>query len=344
MRAWYDLFSPGTERRQYHADMLKRIDKSLVRSGMFIEDLEGSWSDNPFSSRRFLLQGADDVAKLMRSNVSGVVINTTMGLDAADTAVKPRATSKPRRASPASPSLEERQKLAAQTILQSETIVAGLFNGVRSGDDVTVAQVTPVVKQISAMMKREPLILLNLTRLKSKDETTFVHSIAVSALMMQFARYLKLDETLVQELGIGGLLHDVGKMKVPDDVLTKEGRLTDGEFQLIRNHPQLGHAILSMQPDMPDIALDVCLNHHERMDGKGYPNGKTADQISLYTRICSICDVYEAITSARPYKQAWKHADAIAWMLDRQGHFDRALLREFVTSLEMTARGYAEVG
>jgi putative nucleotidyltransferase with HDIG domain len=326
--------------------MLKRIDKTLLRSGMFIEDLEGSWSDNPFSNRRFLLDGAENVEKLKRSNVSGIIINTSMGLDALDatsTGAPRQAARKPQQ--PASPALsfEERQKIAAQAILQSEAIVAGLFKDVRSGGEIKVAQVTPVVKQISGVMRREPLILLNLTRLKSKDETTFVHSIAVSALMVQFARYLKLDEKIVQVLGVGGLLHDVGKMKIPDDVLTKEGQLTDGEFQLIRNHPELGYAILSLQSDMPEIALDVCLNHHERLDGKGYPNGKAADQLSLYARICSICDVYEAITSVRPYKQPWKHADAIAWMLDRQGHFDRTLLREFVSSLEMTARNHAEV-
>jgi len=328
--------------------MLKRIEKGQVRPGMYIEDLEGAWAENPFSSRRFLLKGRDNVEKLMRSKVSGVVINTAMGLDVIGAPVPaaetPAARPQGRRRPPAMQRLspEDRQRLAAQTILQSEAVVESLFKDIRQGSDIKVEQVAPVVRQLAGVMQRDPVVLLNLTRLKSKDETTFRHSLGVSALMVQFARYLRLDETIVEHLGIGGLLHDVGKMKIPDDVLTKEGALTDGEFQLIRNHPQLGHAILSLQPDMPEIVLDVCLNHHERLDGQGYPNGLSGDALSLHARLCTICDVYEAITTVRPYKQAWKHADAIAWMLNRQGHFDRSLLREFVTCLEMVARNHAD--
>jgi putative nucleotidyltransferase with HDIG domain len=305
---------------------------------MFIEDLEGAWNDNPFATRRFLLETDEQLAALKRSKITGVIINTTMGIDVAATSAPVAKVRNAARARAASPSFDERKKVVSHMIAQSEAVVEDLFKDARAGASVTVAQARPVVEQISDTMRRDPRVFLSVSRLKSKDETTFLHSISVSALMAQFARYLKLDTETIELLGMCGLLHDIGKMNVPDDILSKEGKLTDSELQLMRNHPALGHAILSNGGDMPDVVLDVCLHHHERLDGKGYPNGLAGDEISLPVRISSICDVYEAITSTRPYKRAWKQSDAIAWMLERQGQFDRPLLREFIVNLELIAR------
>jgi putative nucleotidyltransferase with HDIG domain len=322
--------------------MLKRIEKSDARPGMFVEDLEGSWSDNPFSSRRFLLTTDEQLRKLRQSKISGIIINTALGIDVSGAPPSsPRAEATPAKAATPAPALAERVEIASRIIAQSETVVEGLFRSVRSGDAITIERTRPVVEQISQSMRRDPIVFLSVSRLKSKDETTFLHSIAVSALMVQFARYLKLDEDLVQILGISGLVHDIGKMSIPDDILCKEGKLTESEFRQMRDHPALGHAILSSQGNMPDIVLEICLNHHEQLDGKGYPNGLAGDDLSLPVRISTICDVYEAITSVRPYKKPWKQSDAFAWMLDRQGHFDRPLLREFIASLELMARNAA---
>lgn len=319
--------------------MLKRIEKSEIRPGMFVEDLEGSWNDNPFSSRRFLLETEEQLRKLKQSKISGIIINTALGIDVSGATASSSKTGQiPVKPAQAGATLAERAEIASQIIAQSETVVESLFKSVRSGGTITIEQARPVVEQISQSMRRDPVVFLSVSRLKSKDETTFLHSIAVSALMVQFARYLKLEENVVQLLGIAGLLHDIGKMSIPDDILCKEGRLTDEEFDLMRNHPALGHAILLGQGNMPDVVLEICLNHHEQPDGKGYPNGLAGDDLSLPVRISTICDVYEAITSVRPYKKAWKQSDAIAWMLGRQGHFDRPLLREFVASLELIAR------
>jgi HD-GYP domain-containing protein (c-di-GMP phosphodiesterase class II) len=322
--------------------MLKRIDKSEIRPGMFVEDLEGAWNDNPFSSRRFLLETSDQLRKLKQSKINAIIINTALGIDVSGAqASTPKTGSQASRAAPPAPQLAERVEIASQIIAQSETVVEELFRNVRSGGAITVEQAKPVVEQISQSMRSDPVVFLSVSRLKSKDETTFLHSIAVSALMVQFGRYLKLDEDLVQLLGISGLVHDIGKMSIPDDILCKEGKLTEGEFKQMRGHPALGHAILSSQGNMPEIVLEVCLNHHEQLDGKGYPNGLAGNELSLPVRISTICDVYEAVTSVRPYKKPWKQSDAFAWMLDRQGHFDRPLLREFIASLELMARNAA---
>jgi putative nucleotidyltransferase with HDIG domain len=312
--------------------MLKRIEKQYVQPGMFLEDLEGSWNDNPFQRRRFLLETDAQVVALLQSNIGAVVINTALGLDV------PAPTDIPVTRRGADFSTEERIQIAADFISKSEEVVAGLFQSVRGRGHISLEQVHPIVRRISNFIEHDPLVFLNVSRLKLKDETTFRHSIGVSALAMQFGRYIKLDDKTVQLLGVSGLLHDVGKMEIPNEILTKTGKLTEPELTLVQRHPVLGHKILSTHGDMPKMVLDVCLQHHERLDGKGYPNGLTGKQISLPVRICTICDVFEAITSVRPYKPAWSTADAIAWMLDRRGLFDRALVREFVACLELMAK------
>ena len=104
---------------------------------------------------------------------------------------------------------------------------------------------------------------------------------------------------------------------------------------LIRKHPEFGHEILLRYADMPSAVLDICRHHHERLDGKGYPDGLAAADIGPYVRICTICDVYDAITSVRPYKKPWTHADAVKWMMAQHGAFDRELMHEFFSSMEM---------
>ena len=138
-------------------------------------------------------------------------------------------------------------------------------------------------------------------------------------------------------LGTAGLLHDVGKLEIPLEVLNKEGRLEQDEITLIRGPPEKGHAFLSRQEGMSEIVLDVCLNHHERMDGKGYPRRLSGSKVSLHTRIATICDVYDALTSVRPYKARWSANDALKWMLGNEGHFDRRLLKKFALCLSVAA-------
>jgi HD-GYP domain-containing protein (c-di-GMP phosphodiesterase class II) len=142
-----------------------------------------------------------------------------------------------------------------------------------------------------------------------------------------------LNEVQVKELGLAGLLHDLGKMAVPDPVLNKPGKLTDEEFAVVRQHAQRGYDLLVENPDAPAIAAEVVLHHHEKYDGTGYPHGLKGEEISLYARMGAICDVYDAITSNRPYKDGWAPAESIARMLEWEGHFDPKLLDAFIRSI-----------
>ena len=190
----------------------------------------------------------------------------------------------------------------------------------------------PLVEQISASLARNGSALLGLARLKTKDEYTYMHSVAVCALMVALARQLGLPRT-VQEAGMAGLLHDIGKMAMPLDVLNKPGKLTEDEYAIMRSHPERGHAmLLAALTSVSDAALDVCLHHHEKVDGTGYPHRLAGERISLLARMGAICDVYDAITSNRPYKAAWTPR-SLARMAQWQGHFDTRLLHAFVRAV-----------
>jgi putative nucleotidyltransferase with HDIG domain len=160
-----------------------------------------------------------------------------------------------------------------------------------------------------------------------------MHSLSVSAMMINLARHLGLEEDMMRDIGMAGLLHDIGKLEVPIDVLNKPGRLTDEEFSIMKTHSERGHETLRRAGSVPEMALDVCLHHHERIDGSGYPNRLNGDEMSLFSKMGSVCDVYDAMTSQRSYKPAWTPADAIAAMFSWKGHFDADVLTGFIRSL-----------
>lgn len=328
--------------------MLQRIACEQVRLGMYIEKFDGSWWKHPFWRSHFLLTAERDLEALRSADLGGVFIDISKGvapdplpLAESHPRVTPAASAK--RAVPAEISPSEYRKSAAtaeraratQVMNQSKKVMRRVFDGARLGKAVRSADVMGVVDAISASVRRNPAALIGVTRLKSKDEYTYLHSVAVCALMVNLARQLNLDPRSVQDMGVAGLLHDIGKMGVPSAVLNKPGRLTDEEFALIREHPDHGRRLLEEGEDVPDLAIDVCRHHHEKMDGTGYPFGLSGEQISLAARMGAICDVYDALTSNRAYKKASTPAEAITQMWEWDGHFDRQLLFRFMQSISV---------
>ena len=176
------------------------------------------------------------------------------------------------------------------------------FADVRLGRAIRMDQVTAIVDDVVGTVERSPRTLLEILRLKQKDEYTYLHSVAVCTLMVNAARHMGKTDAETRDYGLAGLLHDLGKMGIPDTILNKAESLTEEEFIAIRNHPEHGYQVLSKSPNMPKMALDVCRHHHEKMDGSGYPFGMPADAISLVARLGAVCDVYDALTSERIYK------------------------------------------
>ena len=168
---------------------------------------------------------------------------------------------------------------------------------------------------------------------KTHDDYTYMHSMAVCALMVSLGRQLGMDEAQAREVGLAGMLHDMGKAMMPLDVLNKPGKLTDAEYDVMKTHPQAGHDLLQEGKGVNAATLDVCLHHHERPDGKGYPHGLSGDALTRVARMGAVCDVYDAITSNRPYKSGWDPAESIAKMASWGGQFDAEVFQAFVRSL-----------
>jgi putative nucleotidyltransferase with HDIG domain len=224
---------------------------------------------------------------------------------------------------------------AAKLVNKSRQAVVSMFTEARMGNLVNLANATPLVEEIAGSVMRNPGALIGLARLKEADDYTYMHSVAVCALMIALARQLGLADEQVREAGLAGLLHDVGKMAIPLKILNKPGRLSAEEFTEVQGHPSAGHRMLLAADSVSAIALDVCLHHHEKIDGSGYPDGLKGDQISPFSRMAAICDVYDAITSDRPYKDGWCPADSLRQMAEwgKAGHFDQTMFAAFVKCL-----------
>ncbi|CZT33640.1 HD-GYP domain-containing protein [Rhizobium sp. 9140] len=313
--------------------MVKRIERHEARVGMFIESLEGAWQDNPFGQRRFLLRSETEVDLIKNSRITGIYINLAKGVDVDGSNRSFANSSQPRSPPPPKALLDER-RATVRVVQASVKRLEAVFIESRCGEPINIESVSEIVGDISTQIGNSPAILLDITRLKSKDKVTFVHSVAVSALLVHFARHLHFEEPLVRVLGFAGLVHDIGKLAIPTAILNKASVLTAEEREIVMQHPAIGHDILKRQGNLPGVVLDICRHHHERMNSKGYPDGIPAGELSIYVRMSTICDVYEAVTSVRPYKKPWSSATALSWMLQHGDHFDTQLLWKFILSLD----------
>ncbi len=221
--------------------------------------------------------------------------------------------------------------VAARNICaKAQAAVVEMFRHVRMGRALELENISALVDDISNSISRHPDAFISLARLKSIDDYTYMHSVAVCALMIALGNQLGLPEALIRSVGLAGLLHDIGKMAIPGSILNKPGRLTDEELQLVRTHPLEGEKQLLATSQVCEMVVDVCLHHHERVDGKGYPHQLAGEQISLFSRMAAVCDVYDAITSDRSYNDGWDPAVAIQQMSSWEGHFDDEVFRAFL--------------
>lgn len=323
--------------------MLKRISVEHLKVGMYLQEFCGSWMDHPFWRSKFLLEDPQDIKRILASSIREVWIDSSKGLDVEGGQVQEEADIEIAAMLTAAEEFDkEIQKVnlaqemdrAARIVEKAGEAVASMFKEVRMGKALNADDTLPLVEEISSSVLRNPGALISLVRLKTKDNYTYMHSVAVCALMVSLARQLGLDENSTRKAGMAGLLHDVGKMAIPDEILDKPGKLTDEEFTIIKSHPVEGHRMLLEASGVDDVTLDVCLHHHEKIDGRGYPDGLTGEQISIFAKMGAVCDVYDAITSNRPYKNGWDPAESLRKMAEwSKGHFDPIISQAFVKSV-----------
>ena len=326
--------------------MLKKIGVKHLRVGMHLHELCGSWMEHPFWRTKFVIADPDDIRQIIDSGITEVWIDVEKGIDVpavsasqeqvaaevdAELMNTAAAIGTPQQVQPKRVAMAEEVERAAKICANSKDAVVSMFQEVRMGKAISSEAAGELVDEISSSVMRNPGALISLARLKTADDYTYMHSVAVCVLMVALARQLNLDAKLTRELGMAGLLHDMGKAFTPPEILNKPGKLTDEEFTIMRQHPVEGHKVLLEGGAVGEIPLDVSLHHHEKMDGNGYPERLASEKISLYAKMGAVCDVYDAITSNRPYHAGWDPAEAIRRMTEWcKGHFDERIFKSFV--------------
>ena len=317
-----------------------KIEVAQLAIGMQIEALDRPWEETTFSFREFRIRREEEL-RLLRESCEYVWV------DIASTAAS--------------------QALPVETPAECEAVCAGLYapvdfnvemaqaelawgaaraqswrilEAVELGEPIQVGAVKAVVKDCVDSILRNPSALLWLTRIKFQDDYTAEHSLRVSMLSIALGRELGLPPAELEAIGVGAMLHDVGKLKVPSEILNKPSALSDQEYTLMKSHALEGYTLLASQPGVPLTALDVALSHHERIDGAGYPRGLSAGEIPFYARIVAVTDAYDAISSDRIYSKGRSTLESLRILFKAvNSHFDEQIVSAFIRLIGLYPSG-----
>ncbi|WP_028535064.1 HD-GYP domain-containing protein [Paludibacterium yongneupense] len=321
--------------------MIKRIDIDELKVGMFVHDLNCDWMSHPFLRNRFLLKHDEEIRKIADAGIHEVYIDTSKGLDMVNAPtlneVKSQLESEildmaqHHSAPPARVEAHVELGQARSIHREAHKIIHEMLQDVRLGKQVELEKINPSVERITNSILRNNGALLSLCRIKNKDDYTFLHSVSVGALMVSFCHSLGMSREQIQQAGIGGMLHDIGKMKVPDAILNKPGRLTENEFEQIKCHVVESKRILHATAGITETSIQVAAQHHERHDGSGYPEGLRGEAISQLGQMAAIVDVYDALTSERCYHKGMPPTDALRKIYEwSKFHFNPELVQAFM--------------
>ncbi len=329
--------------------MAKKITVEQLKPGMYVSDLGADWMDHPFLRSQFAVKDEATIRKIVDTGIREVYIDPARGLDVADAPTEHEVRKEIeaqmfRVAAEPAPVRHVRtsEEIGRAKVVHGEAnkIIHNIMNDVRLGKQVQVEAIEPVVEQMTESILRNAGALLSLCRVKNKDDYTFQHSVSVCALLVAFCRAAGLDAQTIHLAGVGGLLHDLGKIKVPTKLLNKPARYTEDEFTQMKNHVVESKKILDVTDGISEISIQVAFEHHERYDGSGYSQGLKGEEISKMGRMAAICDVYDAITSNRVYHKGMAPHEALRKIFEwSKFHFDPLLVQQF-----MRATGIYPVG
>lgn len=305
--------------------MFKEIPLSQLAVGMFVESFgDGSYSQ-PLQYPRDYVHSRAFIEELKALGVTTVVVD--------ESKAKNNRTPQPRPAAPpgGSPTGPKGMDAARRVYSQCLSHVTGVMRQVREGLDVDYAQSFEAVDTLMNGVEENPANMVLLAKLQRHDDYTLRHSLNVSLIALLFGKHLGLPPEQLRSLGFAGLYHDVGKFRIPLEILNKPGRLSEREFEVMKNHCRIGHELLKSHPGITEDVLLGVLHHHERYDGRGYPFNLRGGEKDPFSRILTIVDIYDALTSARAYKKAGTPHESIKAMFAwRNESFHPGLLEKFV--------------
>jgi len=306
--------------------------------GMYVCKLDRPWVDTTFMFQGFRIQSPDDIAELQqecefvfidkeKSVLTDIRSKFSLTMGTTSSAITGLEVC----ALPTDPEFKNHMKHALRVHSSTKTFIDKIMSDIQRGKDVDVVEAKSLVSNLTKNIMESPMALIWLTQLKNRDEYTATHSLNVCILSLFFGRSLGLNVQQLNELGIGALLHDVGKLRVPLDILNKPDRLTNDEFEVMKKHTLFGYDLLKNKNELSQEALDILQQHHERVDGHGYPYGLESQSIGLYSKIVKIVDVYDAVTSKRAYQNDISPYQALNCIYsDRNGAFDEELVQQFL--------------
>lgn len=314
-----------------------------LKQGMFVSELDRPWTETSFLLQGVLINNTEDIARFQEScqyvfvdaAKSNEDIRPHLQTLATKTVITSVGGNEAELADQEQRSFQQELKVARKLHLRTREFIDKALEDSRLGQSVDTEIARELVSEIAASITRSPNAMIWLTHMKERDEYTSTHCMNVCIMSLSFGRCLGLKKSDLEILGLGALLHDIGKMRIPLEILNKPGKLTAEEFEIMKTHPVEGHTILVQQDDsFPLEALDIVKHHHERRNGKGYPAGLEGDLINNLTRIVAIVDVYDAITSDRVYHDAITPYDALKNMYDWiNEEFDKDIIENFIKCL-----------
>ena len=312
--------------------MLKEFSVSELQPGMFVADVTAQKGSFSVKSGGFVRSEAA-IKNLAQKGVSKVMVDLTKSEHEKPTEDQAPAPSTVK-TNQGSASFSQEIGKAKKLYNQAKSLQRQALKNMQAGKPIDTQGMKDVADGFIDSIFRNQDALACMTRMRQKDDYLMEHSINVSIIMTIFAKHLQIEQDIIHQLATGALLHDLGKINIPDEVLHKPGRLTDDEMAIMRQHVTLGYDIIKQSEGLSPIILEVVGDHHERLDGSGYPNNKNADELSMYARMISICDTYDAITASRVYQNARTPIMAFKILRKESGSaFDSNLVAEFINCM-----------
>ena len=327
--------------------MIKRIDIRHLKPGMYVADLNNQWVPKNNASRSGLVKYQATIDKVIRLGVKELYIDTSKGLDCPegqpvdqvkqlqaeqfDSIVEQSGAQSSGR-----PSVEQERDRALKSYHQAKDLISGILSDTQSGKTLDTQAVENTAKDLIVSLNSNENALACLSHIRSKDEYLLEHSVNVGILLGMFGRARRMDDATLQQIIAGGLLHDIGKILVPDSILHKPGKLEADEWEEMKRHVTYGEEILDKTEGLSNITRSICGLHHERLDGTGYPRNLEAKDITIYGRMSAICDVYDAITADRVYRSGMSPNDALKKLVEWSVfHLDKDLVYDFIRCMSV---------
>ena len=321
--------------------MIKKIKIDQLKPGVFIHDFDSGWHTENLFINQTLVKNTRTIEIISSWGIKEVFIDTDKGLDIDEAKtgreVQLETDENLRKLAEADPSssyyvpLKEEVALAEDIKKEATSVIQRAAQNIQDGKPLETEDAFLLIEKMQESVTRNKDALILLTRIRQKDEYTLMHSISVGSLVLSFCNYAKIPHDRTLNFAGGALFHDIGKTLIPLSILNKPGKLTDLEFEEMKRHAEYSAEVMKSAEKIPHEAFDMGLHHHERYDGSGYPHGLKGDEIGFGSQIAAICDVYDAITSNRCYRDGMDSILALRKLYEWSSyHFNKDLTYQFI--------------